>query len=72
MLIHGEQDSVPYTEAERMFMALQRLGRDAILLRYAGEGHVFASPANIRDSWQRTLDFLDAHLGRARAAQRPQ
>jgi dipeptidyl aminopeptidase/acylaminoacyl peptidase len=51
LLIHGE---------------LERLGRDAILLRYAGEGHLFASPANIRDSWGRTLDFLDTHLGRTR------
>lgn len=63
MLIHGEQDVVPYSGAERMFMALYRMNRDAVLLRYDGEEHSPHSPANIRDQWGRTLEFLQAHLG---------
>jgi dipeptidyl aminopeptidase/acylaminoacyl peptidase len=48
-----------------MFTALYRLGRDVELLRYAGEGHLLASPANIRDQWQRLFAWLDAHLRKA-------
>lgn len=70
MLIQGELDYTPYSEAERMFMALYRLNRDAVLVRYGGEGHVSSSPANIRDQWTRTFDFLASRL--QRADQRPQ
>lgn len=62
MLIHGEMDFIPVEEAEQMFMAFHRIGRDAILLRYAGEGHALVSPANIRDRWTRILAFLETHL----------
>ena len=58
LLIHGESDFIPVAEAERLLMAMHRLGRDALLVRYAGEGHSLASPANIRDQWQRILEFL--------------
>lgn len=62
MLIHGDLDTVPYSGAERMFMALYRLNRDALLVRYGGEGHVLVSPANIRDQWHRIFAFLEEHL----------
>lgn len=68
LLIHGDLDSVPVSEAERMFMALYRLGRDAQYLRYAGEGHIPASPANIRDQWERTRAFLAERLGMSASA----
>lgn len=72
MLIHGDMDFIPYSIAERMLMAMHRLDRDAILLRYGGEGHVMASPANIRDQWRRMLAFLGDHLAPDSAVQRPQ
>lgn len=62
LLIHGDVDAVPVAQSERMFFALYRSGKDARLVRYAGEGHVFASPANIRDQWERIFDFLETSL----------
>lgn len=58
LLIHGELDYVPVSQAERMLSALHRTGESALLLRYAGEGHVFSSPANIRHQWQAIDGFL--------------
>jgi dipeptidyl aminopeptidase/acylaminoacyl peptidase len=63
MLIHGDLDqNVPVAQAEEMFTALHRQGKDAVFLRYMGEDHVYASPANIVDMWDRVLEFLDTHL----------
>jgi len=47
-----------------MFTALYRLNKDAVLVRYWGEGHVLTSPANIQDYWHRIFDWYDQHLGR--------
>jgi dipeptidyl aminopeptidase/acylaminoacyl peptidase len=68
LLIHGEADFIPVGEAERLLMAMHRLGHDALLVRYAGEGHSLASPANIRDQWQRILDFLRTSPDRQQVA----
>jgi dipeptidyl aminopeptidase/acylaminoacyl peptidase len=62
MLIHGDIDSVPVTEADRALFALYRLGKDAKLLRYAGEGHYIVSPANLRHQWDEIFRFLDEHV----------
>ncbi len=62
LLIHGETDVVSLEQAERAFMGLARLGQDATLIRYWGEGHVLTSPANIRDYWRRVLGWLDERL----------
>lgn len=58
LLLHGDFDYVPVAQAERMLFALHRAGKDAQLVRYAGEGHVLAVPANIRDEWKRIGGFL--------------
>ena len=60
LLVHGDLDYVPVVQAERMFLALLRTGKDARFLRYAGEGHSFSSPGNIRDYWRRILEFFAA------------
>ena len=62
LLLHGETDVVSLEQAERAFMGLARLGRDATLVRYWGEGHTLASPANIRDYWGRVLSWADDRL----------
>ncbi len=63
MLIHGDADPVvPVSESEQLFHALLRQGKDAVFLRYWGEGHVIRSPANIRDMWNRIVPWLDEHL----------
>ncbi len=46
-----------------LFGALYRQNREAALLIYYGEGHVYQSPANVRDLQQRTLDWLRRYLG---------
>ncbi|MBP7703739.1 MAG: S9 family peptidase [Caulobacter sp.] len=58
LLIHGDADTLPLDQAEALFTALQRQGKDAQLVTYFGEGHVFGSPGNIRDLYGRVLGFL--------------
>jgi dipeptidyl aminopeptidase/acylaminoacyl peptidase len=60
LILHGDSDYVPVSQAERMYFALHRLGKEAELVRYAGEGHVLYSPANLRDEWRRIAGFLRA------------
>lgn len=59
LLIEGDLDPAG---ADVLFGVLYRLGREAALVTYAGEGHVFVSPANLRDLHARILDWLDRHV----------
>ena len=68
LLIQGDMDYVPLGESEQMFMALYRLGRNVTLLRYWGESHVLASPANIRDQYGRIFGWLSRTLDSTPAA----
>src|SRR3546814_4689107 len=43
MLLSGDRDYVPTQQAEEFFTALTRLGKDAVLVRYFGEDHVYHS-----------------------------
>jgi dipeptidyl aminopeptidase/acylaminoacyl peptidase len=45
-----------------IFGSLYRLGREAALVTYYGEGHNYLSPGNIRDSHHRILDWLTRYL----------
>ena len=64
MLVHGDLDAtVPMAQSEEMFVALDRLDRDAVFVRYWGEGHTLASPANIRDLWERKFAWYREYLG---------
>jgi dipeptidyl aminopeptidase/acylaminoacyl peptidase len=62
LLIQGDLDFVSAQQGDRMWSALSRLGRDATLLRYAGEAHTLVSPANIADQWRRILTWLAEKL----------
>jgi dipeptidyl aminopeptidase/acylaminoacyl peptidase len=70
MLIHGDLDFVNVNEAEQLFAALHRDGKDVQLVRYWGEGHVYTSPGNIIDMWNRIFEFLDQNLQSEPAAQK--
>lgn len=59
LLIEGDLDPVG---ADVLFGALYRLDREAAFLTYAGEGHVFVSPANLRDLHAHILDWLDRYV----------
>lgn len=63
LLMHGDYDFLSISQSEEFFTALSRLGKDAVFVRYAGEGHVYTSPANIRDFWRRTIAWYEEHLG---------
>jgi dipeptidyl aminopeptidase/acylaminoacyl peptidase len=67
LLMHGDADSnVSVAQSEEMFAALYRLNKDAVFVRYWGEGHhVPTSPANIRDYWNRVYDWYDRYIGPA-------
>ncbi|MET3528173.1 S9 family peptidase [Phenylobacterium koreense] len=62
MLVHADQDPVPLNQAEEMFSALYRQNKDAVLVTYWGEGHIVASPGNVRDLYRRASDWLDYYL----------
>lgn len=73
LLIHGDLDDIRATQSQALFTALYRQQKDAALLTYWGEGHTFASPANIRDLYARIVSWLDLTLARPApsAAPRP-
>jgi dipeptidyl aminopeptidase/acylaminoacyl peptidase len=59
LIIQGDDDYVPIEQGEAFFTALYRLGKRARFARYWGEGHRFASPANIRHMWGEIFSWLD-------------
>lgn len=63
MLMTGDRDYVSTAQTEEFFTALARLDRDALMVRYYGEDHVYNSPANIRDMWRRIFDWYGQTLG---------
>jgi len=69
MLIQGDLDYVPIGEGEQMYSALRRAGKDSMFVRYWGEWHGVASPANIRDIFSRKLAWYDDLLDVARTPQ---
>ncbi|MFN2576670.1 MAG: prolyl oligopeptidase family serine peptidase [Pyrinomonadaceae bacterium] len=63
IFIHGEQDNdVPISQAEEMYMALRRRGIDSVFVRYPREGHGFHEPKHRVDALERTLDWFDKYL----------
>ncbi len=70
LLAYGELDGSHPGQAEELFSALYRQDKDALLLTYWGESHLFDSPGNLRDFYGRGLAFLDRYL--AAPAPRPE
>ena len=61
LIIHGELD-FNYADAEQMYGALARLGRDVTLLHYRGESHYIQNAVNVRDQWKRIFSWLEERL----------
>ncbi|KQY91789.1 hypothetical protein ASD21_15885 [Caulobacter sp. Root1455] len=61
LMFHGDNDK-DVAQPQALFGALYRQNKDAVLVIYRGEGHVFYAPGNVRDYYQRLLAFLDAAL----------
>jgi dipeptidyl aminopeptidase/acylaminoacyl peptidase len=70
LLFHGDNDK-GLDQPQALFSALYRQNKDAILVTYRGEGHLFYSPANVRDYFARVFDLLDRTIGPARPASSP-
>lgn len=68
LLIAADRDFSPLGQAEQLFSALFRQGKDAELVTYWGEGHVVASPANLADLYRRVIAFLRDNLRPSPAA----
>ncbi len=69
LLFAGDLDVAGAGQQEEMFSALWRENKDAELVTFFGEGHVLASPDNIRAMYAKAFAFLDPLIGPA-AAQR--
>jgi len=59
LLIAGDRDFVPISQAERLFSALSRTGGRVRLVTYWGEEHFNWSPPNIRDVYAQIFDWLE-------------
>lgn len=62
MLIHSDMDTFDLGEYERMYTALNLLGKKAKLMRYWGEGHSPSSPGNLRHMWGEIFAWFDEYL----------
>ena len=59
LLIHGDLDAVDVGDAEQVFTAMSRLGKDAEFIRLWGEGHLISSPSSIRYSYDSIFKWLN-------------
>lgn len=62
MLMHGDLDNMSLGQAQEMFSALYRQNKDAVLVTYWGEPHIFQSPGTLRDIYARMFDWYDSQL----------
>ena len=65
LLLHGDADQrCPIEQSEQLFTALRRLGQEVIFIRFAGEGHEFASrgrPDHRTSRLELIITWLKAH-----------
>lgn len=62
MIVHGENDNdVPVSEAEQLFIGLKDVGVETILVRYPREGHGVREPKHQVDLIDRSIDWYDRH-----------
>ena len=73
LIVHGDADTfVPPFLADEVFVGLRRLGGEAVLAKYRGEGHdpsVWSYPNQV-DLAQRILEWFGTHLKSASATDR--
>jgi dipeptidyl aminopeptidase/acylaminoacyl peptidase len=64
MILHGEEDRrVPVSQSVELFTALRLEGIPVELVVYPREGHGFSERAHWLDAVDRSLSWLDRHLG---------
>jgi dipeptidyl aminopeptidase/acylaminoacyl peptidase len=70
LILHGDADgAVPWYQSIEFYLALRRLGKDAIFLQYRGEDHHPASYANKLDWAIKMKQYFDHYLKGEPAAQ---
>jgi dipeptidyl aminopeptidase/acylaminoacyl peptidase len=64
LMLHGdiELGGPDLADAERMYAALLRAGKQPTLIHYWGEGHIAQSAAAIRDQWMRITTWFAHYL----------
>ena len=63
LILHGEADPrVPISQGEEFYHGLRFLNKDAEMVRYPREPHIFHEPSHQIDSLTRILAWYDAHL----------
>ncbi len=67
LIMHSEQDlRCPIGEAEQLFTALKKLGREVVFVRFPNESHDLSrsgQPAHRVERLHLLLDWFDRHLG---------
>lgn len=60
LLLHGESDMrVPISQSEEFYVALKRLGKTAVMVRYPGEFHGLKRPVHRVDRYERLLAWFE-------------
>lgn len=63
MLQHGELDiRCPISQSEQFYIALKRLGKEAVFIRYPGQYHGIRKPKYIYDRWMRNIGWFKHYL----------
>lgn len=63
LVLHGEADPrVPISQGEEFYNGLRFLGKDAVMVKYPREPHIFTEREHQIDSLQRMLAWYDQHL----------
>lgn len=69
LIIDGTADISTTAGSEEYSTALFREGKEVDFVRYVGEQHGIASPANQRDFWKRVFSWFDWHLNHSPRAE---
>jgi len=71
-IVHGSNDTnvLPFLAGE-VYIGLQRLGKEVVYAKYAGEGHDISMYANQVDYCNRMIAWFDEHLKNAGFEQKP-
>jgi dipeptidyl aminopeptidase/acylaminoacyl peptidase len=63
LMLHNDRDeAVPWQQGIEYYLALRRLGKEAYLFNYPGEGHGLRQRVNQADYTTRMQQFFDHHL----------
>lgn len=65
LVLHGEADPrVPLFQGQEFYHGLRFLNKDAVMVTYPREPHIFTEREHQIDSLSRIVDWYDSHLGK--------